>query len=102
VREPIPLACSLPAGELADRRLEFADASAKILSREPTERGLLLRFRDAPGFQQQLADLIRRERECCPFFEFRMEAADEQILLEVGAPPEARPLVEGLFSMDAS
>jgi hypothetical protein len=101
MRQPIPIACSLSAGELADRRLEFAAAAEHVVGREPTERGVRLRFRNPPGFQEELADLIRREKECCPFYDFRISTVDGEVLLEVDAPPEARPIIDQLFRVDA-
>jgi tRNA A37 methylthiotransferase MiaB len=100
MRESIPLACSLSAEDQADRRVEFAEVAGRVVSREPTERGVRLRFRGAPGFAEQLADLARREKECCPFFDFRISSIDDEVLLEVGAPPDARPIVEALFALE--
>jgi hypothetical protein len=102
MRESIPLACSLTAGDQADRRLEFGSILGRgLLSREDTPRGIRLRFRMSPGLRQDLDDLTRREKECCPFFDFRIEANKDELELEVSGPPEARPLVEGLFPAGA-
>jgi hypothetical protein len=100
MRQPILIACSLSPGERSDRRLEFAAVAERIVGREPTERGVRVRFRDVPGFQEELADLIRREKECCPFYDFRISAVDGEVLLEVDAPPEAQPIIDQLFSAE--
>jgi MerR family copper efflux transcriptional regulator len=101
MRESIPLACSLTAGDQADRRLEFGAILRRgLLAREDTPRGIRLRFRTSPGLQQDLVDLTNREKECCSFFDFRIESFQGEIVLEVGAPPEARPIVEELFASE--
>jgi MerR family copper efflux transcriptional regulator len=101
MRESIPLACSLSAGDQAGRRLEFgAILDRGLLARERTARGIRLRFRASPGLQQDLVELTNREKECCPFFDFRIESLEGEIVLEVGAPPEARPIVEHLFASE--
>jgi hypothetical protein len=70
------IACSLTADEAADRTAELrgllADTGA-IVIREP--RTLCLWYTNRPGLHAALADLLRRERECCPFFTY--DAADE-------------------------
>jgi MerR family transcriptional regulator, copper efflux regulator len=99
MREPIPIACSLTASEQADRGNEFAEVLGRgLLRREETARGVRLRFHRSPGLQEDLAELIGREKECCPYFDFQIRVAGEEVVLEVGAPPEARPIVERLFA----
>jgi len=41
-------------------------------------------------------DLARREKDCCAFFEFRLELLPDAIWLEVGAPLEAASLLDAL------
>ena len=99
MREPIPIVCSLTGSELADRGNEFAAILGRgLLAREETLDGIRLRFRRSPGLQEDLAELTSREKECCPFFDFRIQVAGEELVLEVGAPPEARPMVDRLFA----
>jgi hypothetical protein len=99
MREPIPLACSLTAEDQAERQLEFATLAESVVAGERTEDGARFHFRRAPGFAERLTDLTRRENQCCPFFDFRIKIVGDEILLEVGAPPEARPIVERLSSL---
>jgi hypothetical protein len=41
-------------------------------------------------------DLARREKDCCAFFDFRLELLPDAIWLEVGAPDEAASLLDAL------
>jgi MerR family transcriptional regulator, copper efflux regulator len=99
MREPIPIACSLTASEQADRGNEFAAILRRgLLAREETARGIRLRFRRSQSLQEDLADLTTREKECCPFFDFSIQISGQELVLEVGAPPEARPMVDRLLA----
>jgi len=99
VREPIPIACSLPEDERTDRALEFQDlARDGMLSRERTPDGLRLLFRASDDLHGRLADTIRKEKECCPFFDFDLEKREGELVLRVSAPAEAEPILEALFA----
>jgi hypothetical protein len=99
MRESIPIACSLTASEQADRGNEFAAILGRgLLAREETARGIRLRFSRSPGLQEDLAELTSREKECCPFFDFQIQVSGQEVVLEVGAPPGARPMVDRLFA----
>ena len=102
MREAIPIACSLSAQDQEGRAREFRSISAKVVGREATAEGVRLRFQDEPGFAEQLADLTRREKECCPFFDFRITTIDDEVVLDVDAPADAREIVERLFPVMAT
>jgi len=72
----IAIACSLTAEEAGDRTEEFRALFAGrgvIAIREP--RTLRLWYDNRPSMHAALTDLLRRERECCPFFTY--DAVDE-------------------------
>jgi MerR family transcriptional regulator, copper efflux regulator len=102
MRQEIPIACSLSAEDQTQRAGEFAAVAAKVTGRESTADGVRLRFPSEPGFAERLADLTAREKECCPFFDFRITTIDGEVVLDVGAPPDARPIVERLFPVEAA
>ena len=45
------------------------------------------------------ADLARREKACCPFFEFRLVLYPEAVWLEVEAPGDAAAILDGLVDL---
>lgn len=72
----VVIACSLTAEEAGDRTAELRalfDGTAPVVIREP--RTLRLWYTNRPGMYDELSDLLRRERECCPFFTY--EAVDK-------------------------
>ncbi|HLM28035.1 MAG TPA: hypothetical protein VK304_13810 [Thermoleophilaceae bacterium] len=91
------IACSLTAGgQLARRREAAALIGRSLIAREPIEGGLRLRFRG--DCEAELRELLRRERECCPFFGFSLFADGSAVVLDATAPPDARGLLEELFA----
>ena len=98
VSEP-PVACSLTGSEQVVRASEARELmQGALIAREPIEGGVRLRFRGAFETRAAVRDLARREKECCPFFEFELAEAGEEIVMTVTAPADARPLLDSLFS----
>src|SRR5437867_10923210 len=98
MRQPIPNACSLSPGQRLDRESEFHDlAMTGLLTRERTDTGIRLRFKPSEGTRARVLELVSKEKECCPFFDFALEADAGEVLLEVSAHPEAWPVLGALF-----
>jgi hypothetical protein len=78
-----PAACTLPTSEqplrLAEFDALFATALRSVHRDGRTELALTLTA--APGRVDVVRDLIRRETDCCSFFEFRLEDGDPLRLL---------------------
>lgn len=72
-------ACSLTAPELAERRRAFA--ALPLIEDTPTR----LRYRDGPGVESSLRELIRLEAECCPDIDFALERKEGELVLTIGA-----------------
>jgi hypothetical protein len=90
------IACSLDQGDLTERGERWrALAERAELEVAPTAGGLRLLFRDAPGVDGELRQLVALERECCGFADWSLRKA---IVLEVsGTSPDAIAAVQGLF-----
>ena len=56
---------------------------------------LELRFR--PEAAADVRDLVRAERECCPFLSFEVEPSGEEVRLAVTGPAEAVPILDALL-----
>ena len=94
-----PVACSLTEREQVERAAEARELMERALvTRERTEHGLRLRFRGPSEVRSAVRALARREKECCPFFEFELAESGEDLEMRVTAPPDARPLLDSLFS----
>jgi hypothetical protein len=96
-----PHACSLSPSERAGRGAEFrALADAALVNRERRDGVVRLGFRDEPAVRATVEDLMRRERECCPFLDFRVVAERGVVTLEIAATdPADRPALDAFFEL---
>jgi MerR family copper efflux transcriptional regulator len=95
----VPIACTLSVDDAAARGKEwrrFVAGSAVDIERRGTSARL--RLRDGDEALLGAADLARREKACCAFFEFRLTLLPEGIWLEVDGPAEAAPVLDQLLS----
>ncbi len=98
VSEP-PIACSLSRREQVERAAEARELiDSALVARERSAGGLRLRFRGPPAVHSAVRALARREKECCPFFDFELVESGEDLEMTVTAPAEAQPLLDSLFS----
>jgi hypothetical protein len=79
------VACSLEPAQLASRWVHWRGLLRRAaLAVASTERGLRLEFRDAPGVESELRELIWLERICCRFADWSLRADADRLVLEVG------------------
>lgn len=64
--------------------------------------GVRLTFASETGLLAYIADVIERERTCCRFFHFRLDAAPSgvPVRLEITGPPGTRALLEALPAIE--
>jgi hypothetical protein len=92
-----PLACSLSAAELAERRTELAElADAALLEIRHTATNAEVVFAAAPTVRERLEQVIAREAICCPFLTMRVSERPGTFVLEVHAPDGAQEVVSAL------
>ncbi len=91
----LPVACSLSAGDLAERerdmRALFADALTGSDRDGPLR--LVLRFRE--DARDRVEQLAAAERRCCAFLTFRVSES----ALEIEAPPDAGESLDGFAAL---
>jgi hypothetical protein len=103
-KEPLPVACTLGAGDLASRVARWRAVAARAAGeRSTTEHGIRLSFATAPGVAAELHELAALERDCCAFATWTVHEDTDRILIDVsGDTPEAATAVQTLFSELAS
>jgi MerR family transcriptional regulator, copper efflux regulator len=95
----LPLACSLDAAALAERRRLIERLAGDVrVDRTLTERGLSVLLRRGPGVRERVKELIALESACCPFLSFALHERDECLELEVTAPAGGREVLAELFA----
>jgi MerR family transcriptional regulator, copper efflux regulator len=90
-----PVACSLDGPAVSDRTRQWQDLLAGA-EREPIPDGIKLTMPSDRA--AQVAGLAAAEQQCCPFFDFRLHLAGQQMHLEVRAPAEAATMLTGLLT----
>ena len=96
--DTIPIACSLNAEEVAERRKLLARVGKSIEETQERENGYAYRFApDAP--LPDLLEIIRAERQCCPFFRFVLtfEPGNGPLWLEVTGPKGTKEFLHAFW-----
>lgn len=97
----IPIACSLTDVELRERREKHLNKiAASLAASEDLDNGIRFQFRIADSTLSDLIEIIKLERECCPFLSFKIavEAGSKLVSLDLTEPGETRQIVRSLFN----
>ena len=95
-----PIACSLSAGQLAAQRESLLVGLADhAVQRTALPSGMRLRFPATAARMRQIDTVVRRERECCPFLDFRVGLAlgGSSLTLDVTGPEGTADLLAELL-----
>jgi hypothetical protein len=95
-----PIACTLTAAEMAERRSTILGAfRGAALEVTGMQNGYAYRFLPTTALLAQLFQLVDLERQCCPFLTFRLtiEAGNQPISLEITGPQEAQTIIADFF-----
>ena len=82
---------------MPDRLARWQRLAAHVVERTDTDDGVRVRF-DNLVSAGEVADLAAAEQGCCSFFAFTLHIAADGTTLDVGAPAEARGLVDMLLT----
>jgi hypothetical protein len=91
------ISCTLEAADMPDRLARWRRLAAHVVERTDTDDGVRVRF-DNRVSAGEVADLAAAEQGCCSFFAFTLHIAADGTTLDVGAPAEARGLVDMLLT----
>jgi hypothetical protein len=78
-----PVACDMSAArDTPDERLAaYEDLFEHALLRRARDAdSVVFRFRADPGTRDAVEDLARREAACCPFLDYRVETAEDEVI----------------------
>jgi hypothetical protein len=94
-----PIACTLDAAQMSERVASIdALLDDALLDQSEIDGGLRTRFRDAPGVEARIRDLIDAESRCCAFLSFAVGRDGDALWLDITGAPEARPVIEQFFA----
>jgi hypothetical protein len=90
-RPGAPIACDMSTASDTpeERRAAYARLFEALVSRERRDDGVAFRLRAGDGVRAALEDLARREAACCPFADYRVEAAGDELIWTITAAAPA-------------
>ena len=95
-----PIACRLSAEQLvAERETLLLGLADHAVERTSLPGGMRLHFPATAERMRQIDTVVRRERECCPFLEFRVGLAlgGNSLTLDVTGPDGTARLLSELL-----
>jgi hypothetical protein len=101
----LPIACTLSAEQLiAGRDTLLLGLADHAVERTTLPNGVRLRFRATAERMRQIDAVVRRERECCPFLEFRvgLPLGGSALTLDVSGPEGTTSLLADLLARSAA
>ena len=100
---PVPIACSLSTGEARGQLDEWRAllATETIESRRVKPTELQIRLRDDSARVGEIVALARREKACCPFFDFSLRIEPDAVSLAISVPEEGIPVLDAFSALAA-
>lgn len=86
------IACSLTKEDMKTRMKVIDKFKLIIQSKEETENGILFHFQGSNSNLDEIINLIKLERQCCPFLTFDLKVLNEanQISLTISGPENTK------------
>lgn len=90
--------CGLDERGAARRNAEFAEVvEYGLRARQRIAGRVRLIFQRKNGLEEDIRELVRRESQCCGFFAFDVTVGEDDILVEVTAPPDKMAYLDALY-----
>ncbi len=97
----LPIACSLTDSKFRERRNNvLRKVGQSILEVREIENGYTYRFPSDDDSLTEVTNLVRLERKCCPFLQFRIiiESGNSNIWLELTGAQGTKDFLASLFN----
>lgn len=94
---PEPTGCSLASDEMVERVSAWHDLASHALSRHVEADRIISVYPKDADLLHRLEELVAAEASCCSFLKFTIEQRDDDILVELTFPQEARLLIATAF-----
>ncbi len=99
-----PIVCDMTSAPDTgpERMAEYGRLFARALAgRERTADGIRFRFRAEDGIEAWVRDLAAREKACCPFFDFEVRTAGEEVLWDATVVDDdiARAILDEFYAL---
>lgn len=96
----VPIMCSLSPDGMVERLTQFEGLFAEGLTAVEREPSLLRLTFDAEEERERvIRDLFAQEEHCCAFLAFAYSRARAGLVVEVAAPRDAGPILDGMQAL---
>jgi hypothetical protein len=92
----LPIACSLSATELPARLALMAELGRDAAGVERSGTRATLRFAAGPSVRERVERFVVAESACCAFLAMQVRDEPDSVLLDIGAPDDAEPVLKEL------
>jgi hypothetical protein len=90
-----PITCRLTTPELQKRKATvIAQLKALVVERKELENGYSYKFEGNDVNLDRLTEFIKTERMCCDFFVFQLTVEDDEAVLHITGPEEAKQFLK--------
>ena len=100
--EPLPIACTLSAEALAERKATtFEQLFVAVQELQPLKSGYRFGFEASDQILQRIVGMITMERKCCRFmnFELHVPAAEGPVWLSISGPEGTKQFLESMLNI---
>lgn len=94
---PEPAGCSLNSDQVRERISAWQEVASYAMSRQVQADRIISIYPKDADVLRRLEELIAAEAECCSFLEFTIEERDDDTLVQLTFPEEARLLLATAF-----
>jgi hypothetical protein len=93
----LPVLGLFSSAGLADRLAVISKVgTSSLIDVEERPRETVLHFRYSTGTRDELHTIVSQEAACCAFLNLSLGISDEELILTLAAPEEARLIVDDL------
>ncbi len=98
---PVPISCTLSAVDARDQLDEWRAllGAAAVATRRLTPTELIIKLRDDPARLGEIITLARREKACCPFFDFSLRIQPDAVSLAISVPDDGVPMLDAFAAL---
>jgi hypothetical protein len=97
--DQLAIACSLGATDLRARLAEMTQlGKSAFVDAQRAPEHAEIRFTASPGVRDRLETIAALESKCCAFLTLRISDEPDLVVLHIGAPSGAEPVLEELVA----
>lgn len=98
----VPIACTLSAAEMSDRRALWRRIDGDVVARRGEEDRFEVFYAATAEVERVLPSLVDAESRCCGFATWRLRRDADRMVLAVSGPPDGVTALRHEFGIEPS